>query len=545
MDNNLPISLLSWLVAILPMASLVITLVVLQWSAIKSALVSLLVALITAVFIFELPWYGAGVSLAQVAWDSLEVVLVIWSALIFYQVCQQAGAFEAIKEGITNISHNYLYLVLMFGWVFTSLLQGVTGFGAPMAIVAPILIAIGVKPAFAVIIPLASSAWSNLFGSLGVAWTTTTSMVNIENEALALLYASILLWIAAIVGGFFTAWLYGRGQAIKEGLPAILIISTIYGLGQLLITQLNPALGAVVPGLIAMGVMIWLTKSDRFSKPSPKMEAQNSPIMVDNFDGGSEGTENVGNLSLNQAFIPFYVLIALSIIMLGLPSISNFIAKVEIPGFSFESFQTGYQFTTEGTEAYSPFAPLTSPFVYLLIASIFGYFWYKSKNAYANKENLGQTILKGLVGDAITPTISTIGFLMISNVLVNSGQNTIIALGIASISPPVVYAGLAPFIGIFSAFMTSSTTSGNILFIPIHQNVAQAMPELSINQLVASQSASASVGNAIGPSNVVLGASTAQADDQTGTIYKWCLIFCLITGILMATFGVIMHLFLP
>ncbi|MDK6805192.1 L-lactate permease [Aerococcus sp. UMB7834] len=96
-------------------------------------------------------------------------------------------------------------------------------------------------------------------------------------------------------------------------------------------------------------------------------------------------------------------------------------------------------------------------------------------------------------------------------------------------STSLVYAAIAPLIGIFSSFMTSSTTSGNILFILIHQSIVQTMPQLSINQLVASQSA---------------GASTAKAEDETGLIYKWCIIFSLLVGLFMAIFAVIMHVFL-
>ncbi|MDK6679524.1 L-lactate permease [Aerococcus sp. UMB8608] len=544
MDHQLPLSILSWLVAILPMITLIITLVVLQWSAIRSAIISLIVGLVTAYFVFETPLYGLTVSLAQGAWDALEVVLVIWTALLFYQLCRHAGAFVAIKEGITAISHNYLYLILIFGWIFTSLLQGVTGFGAPMAIVAPILIGIGVKPAYAVLITLTSSSWSNLFGSLGVAWTTTLGLVQLENESLSLLYTSILLWIAALIGGLFTAWLYGKWQAIKEGLPAILIISTIYGGGQLLATQVEATIGVVLPGIIAMGAMVALAKWDRYKEASDHLDPSQSPIMQDNFDGGASDQENWGNLSLNQAFAPFYLLIALSIIMLGIPTISNWISSFEFSLLSYESFATGYQFVTEGSSAYSPFAPLTSPAVYLLASSLFAYLYYRAKGSYDHAENLGASLGQDVWADALTPTISTIGFLMVSKLLVNSGQNTVIALGIAAVSTPLIYAAIAPLIGIFSSFMTSSTTSGNILFIPIHQSVVQAMPQLSIHQLVASQSAGASVGNAIGPSNVVLGASTANAEEDTGLIYKWGIVFSLFVGLFMAIFAVIMYLYL-
>lgn len=342
----------------------------------------------------------------------------------------------------------------------------------------------------------------------------------------------------------FTAWLYGKWEAVKEGLLAILIISTIYGGGQLLASQVEATIGVVLPGIIAMGAMVALAKWDRYKQASDHLDPSQSPIMQDNFDGGASDQENWGNLSLNQPFAPFYLLIALSIIMLGIPTISDGISSFEFSLLSYESFATGYQFVTEGSSAYSPFAPLTSPAVYLLASSLFAYLYYRAKGSYDHAENLGASLAQDVWADALTPTISTIGFLMVSKLLVNSGQNTVIALGIAAVSTPLIYAVIAPLIGIFSSFMTSSTTSGNILFIPIHQSVVQAMPQLSIHQLVASQSAGASVGNAIGPSNVVLGASTANAEEDTGLIYKWGIVFSLLVGLFMAIFAVIMYLYL-
>ncbi|MCY3038175.1 L-lactate permease [Aerococcus urinae] len=545
MGTDLSLSIGAWLIAILPMLLMMLMLVVLQWSAVKAALISLIIGLITGIFYFKLPLYGLFVSLGQGAWDTIEIIMVIWTALLFYQVCKHAGAFEAIKEGITNKSTNHLYLILMFGWVFASLLQGVSGFGAPIAIVAPLLVGIGVKPAFAVIIALTSTAWSNLFGSLGIAWSTTLGLVNIENEALTLLYTTILLFVSDIIGGFFVAWIYGRWQAIKEGLPIILTISVIHGLGQILVAQFNTEMAAVLPAILAMGAMILFARIDFYQEPSEEITVTNSPIMQDDFDNDDGGEENTGKLTINQAFVPFYLLIAISLIMLGIPSIANYIEQFQISLLSYDNFSTGYNFVTEGSQAYSPIAPLTSPGFYLLISSIAAWLWYRHHGSYQDKENLGKQVTQGVVDDAITPTLTTLLFLMLSQLLVNSGQNAVIAMGIASVSSPIVYAGLSPWIGTFSSFMTSSTTSGNILFVPIHNSVVQSMPQLSLNQMIANQSAASSVGNCIGPSNVVLGASTAKAEDQTGVIYKWGIIYTVLVNIAFTVIAIIMHLFFP
>ena len=59
---------------------------------------------------------------------------------------------------------------LLICWLFSSFLQGITGFGVPVAVCAPILIALGVQPLWSVIITLLGHAWANTYGTFALAW---------------------------------------------------------------------------------------------------------------------------------------------------------------------------------------------------------------------------------------------------------------------------------------------------------------------------------------------------------------------------------------
>ena len=61
-------------------------------------------------------------------------------------------------------------MVLLICWLFSSFLQGITGFGVPVAVCAPILIALGVQPLWSVIITLLGHAWANTYGTFALAW---------------------------------------------------------------------------------------------------------------------------------------------------------------------------------------------------------------------------------------------------------------------------------------------------------------------------------------------------------------------------------------
>ncbi len=47
---------------------------------------------------------------------------------------------------IKTFTDNEQFLMLGFGWVFVSFMQSISGFGTPIVIVVPLLLALGVKP---------------------------------------------------------------------------------------------------------------------------------------------------------------------------------------------------------------------------------------------------------------------------------------------------------------------------------------------------------------------------------------------------------------
>lgn len=537
MDHNLPITIVYWLVALLPLAALLVMLVLLKWSAPVSGAVALAIALATSFLLYQAPLNNALVGIGKGAWDAFFILLVVWPALILYQVTDKAGAFQAIRKGIQKYSKNYLFLVLAFGWVFASFLQGIAGFGTPIAVVAPLLIGIGVKPVTAVVIPLIGHAWANMFGSLGVSWLATINIVDFESQSLAALYTAILLWIPNLVAGIMICWLFAKWKGVKQGIWAVLIISLIHGGGQVVLTQVNPTLSNFIPTIVAIGALFLLAKWDRYSESSGLEEETD---VLQEKDTGDE--EEDVDLTMNQAFMPYYVLTVLSVLALGIPFIQNFLSQIEF-GFPFPGVGTGYDYTVEAVDAYSPIAPFTHPGFYLLIASIFGYFWFKSKGMY--EDGALKEIRKETVDNGTGSSLAILAFLTMTQVLEHSGQTTVLALGIGEVSPPVVYVALANVIGITGAFMTSSNTSSNILFSPLHENVVQSMNSLSLSHVIAAQSAGGAIGNAIAPSNVILGTSTAGIKGKDSEVFKPTIVFCLIAGLLVSAASIVLHLFFP
>jgi lactate permease len=145
-----------------------------------------------------------------------------------------------------------------------------------------------------------------------------------------------------------------------------------------------------------------------------------------------------------------------------------------------------------------------------------------------------ENIWSGLLIDAVPASVPVIAFLVTSRILDHSGQSLTLAYGIAAVSPPLVYAGIASVIGALGAFMTSSSTASNVLFGGVQSSVAQ-LHGLSRETIIAAQAGGSAYGNAIAPANVVLGTSVAGIKGEEGSVLRqtmpWTILVAVLTGV--------------
>ena len=143
---TLELSFVNWLLAILPVIVLLFCLLALKWEASCAGAASWLSAILIAIFRF-----GADAQLIALANSkgmslSVYVLLIIWTAIFLYNVADSAKAIKTIGDKISALTDNRSLLALLLAWGFTSVLQGLAGFGVPVAVVAPIMVAMGFPP---------------------------------------------------------------------------------------------------------------------------------------------------------------------------------------------------------------------------------------------------------------------------------------------------------------------------------------------------------------------------------------------------------------
>ncbi|MCL7456363.1 L-lactate permease [Micromonospora echinofusca] len=537
-ETSLPINVGTWLLAISPIVVLLVLLAVLRWKAPQAGPVGMFLAVLLALVFFRTPWETVAVGAGKGIWDAIFILLVIWPALLLYRIGTAAGAFDALRRGLSRYSRNHVFLVLAFGWVFASFMQGIAGFGAPIAIVAPLLLAIGVRAVYAVAIPLIGHAWANMFGTLAVGWLATLQVVELDSELTTALITAVLLAPITLMAGVTIAWMAGRGAAVRLAWPLVLIISAIHAGLQFVIMYWEPLLSNFLATTVALVALYPLSRWSRYREPARDIERR--PAMSEDAGDAAEDEDARPTMGLAWAMLPYAVLTAVAVLTLAIPPVENLLDQVEF-GFPFPDVTTGYDVASEGERPYSPISPFTHPGFALIVATAVTWMAFRLRGFFAaQRERAGrQSVWSSLADNAAPASVAILSFLVLAGVMEHSGLTDVLAQGIETVSPPLVYAFVANFIGLLGAFMTSSNTASNVLFSQLQQGVASGTG-LSGNAIIAAQSAGGAVGNAIAPANIVLGTGTAGIVGQEGQVLRktlpWTMAVAVVIGLLTLLF---------
>ena len=160
------------LFALLPMAILVISMGICKWPGDKSSLFTLIITILLAIFIFKAPVQEIGTTLLNSSYRACVTILsVIWIAVFSYNLLLHSGKIEILKGQLAAISTDKSVQVLLITWGFGGLLEGMAGYGTSVAIPAAILVTLGFRPLFAVLVSLIANSEPTTFGAVGIAET--------------------------------------------------------------------------------------------------------------------------------------------------------------------------------------------------------------------------------------------------------------------------------------------------------------------------------------------------------------------------------------
>ncbi len=136
---------LSFAVATLPIVVVLVMLGVLRRPAWQAALAGLITGLVIAIAGWNMP---AGLALDAVAAGAVfalwPVMWIVVNALLLYNIAVKSGRFDAFRDWvIEHLPNDRRVVLVVIGFCFGALLEGIAGFGTPVAITSSLLILVG------------------------------------------------------------------------------------------------------------------------------------------------------------------------------------------------------------------------------------------------------------------------------------------------------------------------------------------------------------------------------------------------------------------
>jgi lactate permease len=222
----------------------------------------------------------------------------------------------------------------------------------------------------------------------------------------------------------------------------VLILGTILGVGQLLAVFVSPELSTFLA--VALLALYPLSRWRRFGEPIKDIPER--PAMMER--AMSEQREAAPVMSLSMSFLPYIVLTAVTLSVLLIPSLNRVLRQIRI-GLPFPAVETGFGINNPGVSSYAPIAPFAHPGAMLLVTAVVMWLVYNAGGYYRawGERHRPERIWPALLIDAVPASVPIIAFLVTSRILDHSGESLTLAYGLAAVSPPLIYAGVASVIG--------------------------------------------------------------------------------------------------
>ena len=489
--------------SLLPLITLLFFLLVLKYPASRAGAISVLVAIITAFFLFGMDMYGLSIAISKGLSLSVYVLLIIWAAIFLYHTVYEFGAIDVINRNIVLFIKDPFVQFLLLAWLFSSVLQGIAGFGVPVIIVVPILISLGFNPLSSVAAVLLGHSWSVSFGSMGSSFFTIFLVTGLDQQSIGYSMA-VFDFFAMIMMGIAVAFIYGGFQSVKRALYYILPSSAVMITIMLTVVYFNlvslVGLMSALSGFITMYVLYRI-------KEKPAMPAKLYRSALTLFD----------------SLLPYIIIIVLSLLFSVLH-----LGKFNI-AFQFPEYTTALGYFVKAEEAYAKIKLFGHPAPVILTAAFITILRYRKIGIFS-KEKF-KAVVNQTVSKSINTSITLFFLISMALVMMDSGMTTTLANTVAEITGNV-YPLIAPFFGILGSFITGSNTNSNVIFGKFQASVAE---KLMVNPYIMAglQSIAGSVGVSLGPTTILMAASASGLTGQEASIYSRVLKPVFLTAIVL------------
>jgi lactate permease len=516
---------LSCLVAALPVLTVLVLLGLLRRPAWQAASAGLILALIVAIVPWRMPPALALQSVLNGATFALwPVMWIVVNGLLLYNIAVRSGRFDALRTWVLrHLPNDRRVVLVVIGFCFGALLEGVTGFGAPVAVTGALLILVGFPPIEAVVFVLIFNTAPVAFGALGNPVTVLSAVTGLPAPALAAMVGRQLP-VMALLLPFYVMALYGGWRSVRALWPVLLVAGGSFASAQFVTANfIDYMLTDVLSSLCSLAATLLFLQVWR-PAPDPAFTVRRAVLASD---------ASPSSVPAWQGWLPWLTLSATVILWITfkVPAIG----QQNVPWPHLHQAISITLYDNKPYAAIWTFQPLATGTAILASCLI---------TALLIRLSLAD-LLYCLVQTSLQvwrPIITVMLIIGLAYLMNYSGLAYTLGLGAAWTGP--LFVVFSPFLGWLAVLLSGSDASGNALFGNL-QVVAARQLNLNPVLFAATNTSGGVMGKMISPQNIATGLSVTGLRGQEGAVFARTFIHSIVLTMMLVVLVVLTQYVVP
>ncbi|MEV5416314.1 L-lactate permease [Streptomyces albogriseolus] len=494
---------LSALVAALPLLIVLVLLGGVRMKAHLAGLIGLAAAVAVA-------WLAYGMPLDQTLSSGVQgavfglfpIMWIVVNALWIYRMTVRTRHFDILRRSFGRLSDDPRIQALVVAFCFGALLEALAGFGAPVAISAVMLVALGFDPVRAAVVALVANTAPVAFGAMGTPVVTLAQVTGLPLDSVASVVGRQTPLLALVVP-LVLVWLVDGRRGLRETWVPALVCGVAFAVAQFAASNYVSAQLADIGAALAGAGALMAVPHARV----PAAESVRSSVLTGTRSEELDAEDPRGEVV--RAYAPYALIVAIFAVA-QIPAVKDWLAGATQTWNWPLLDVAGPDGEPVGGNMFS--LPLVSTggtlvlFAGIATAAVLGV-----HARVAVKEWL-ETVRE--LRFALLTVVSVLALAYVMNL---SGQAATIGHFVAAAGAGLAF--LSPVLGWFGVAVSGSDTSANALFGALQVTAAQ-QSGLSPELLAAANSSGGVLGKMISPQNLTIACAAVGLAGREGDLLR-------------------------
>ncbi|WTB90447.1 L-lactate permease [Streptomyces cellulosae] len=494
---------LSALVAALPLLIVLVLLGGVRMKAHLAGLIGLAAAVAVA-------WLAYGMPLDQTLSSGVQgavfglfpIMWIVVNALWIYRMTVRTRHFDILRRSFGRLSDDPRIQALVVAFCFGALLEALAGFGAPVAISAVMLVALGFDPVRAAVVALVANTAPVAFGAMGTPVVTLAQVTGLPLDSVASVVGRQTPLLALVVP-LVLVWLVDGRRGLRETWVPALVCGVAFAVAQFVASNFVSAqLADIGAALVGAGALMAVPHSR-----VPATETVRASVLTGTRSEELDAEDPRGEVV--RAYAPYALIVAIFAVA-QIPAVKDWLAgATQTWNWPFLDVANPNGEPVGGNMFSLPLVSTGGTLVLfagLATAAVIGV-----HARVAVKEWL-ETVRE--LRFALLTVTSVLALAYVMNL---SGQAATIGHFVAAAGAGLAF--LSPVLGWFGVAVSGSDTSANALFGALQVTAAQ-QSGLSPELLAAANSSGGVLGKMISPQNLTIACAAVGLAGREGDLLR-------------------------